>query len=245
MSAVKAFVVFLVLLVVVLVGADFGAKYYAERQVATALREQQGLATDPSVSITGFPFLTQLAAGRYTQVDVAAAGVEAPDLGPVTVSASLRDVALPASQVFSGDVGTFTAGRVDSVVRVPQTTLGAQLDVPDLQVSPGSNGPSSGQLVGTVTVAGLISRTVTVDVDLSVSDGNLVVRATDAALGAPGGDQSRLPAIAQPVLLGQLSQTIPITQQPFGITATGVSVEGSELVVLGSGNDVTVEPTAR
>ena len=64
MGAVKAFLVFLVLLVVVLVGADFGARYYAQGQVATALRDEQGLDVAPAVSIQGFPFLTQLAAGR-------------------------------------------------------------------------------------------------------------------------------------------------------------------------------------
>jgi len=243
MVRVKAFLVFLVLLVVVAVGADFGAKYYAEQQVATALHQEQGLAVDPSVSITGFPFLTQLAAGRYTRVDVAAAGVDAPNLGPVTVSASLHDVALPASQVFSGNVGTFTVGRADTVVRVPQTTLGAQLKVPDLQVSPGSTGPGSAQLVGTVSLAGLLSQTVTVDVDLSVSGGNLVVRATDAALGAPGSNQTRLPSIVAPAVLAQISRTIPLEQQPFGITTTGVSVQGSDLVVDGTGQNMTVQPT--
>lgn len=238
----KAFLVFLVLLVVVLVGADIGAKYYAERQVATALREEQGLAVDPSVSIDGFPFLTQLAAGRYSHVEVAAAGVDAPDLGPVTVSADLRDVALPASQVLSGSIGTFTVGTLDSVVRIPPATLQTQLDVTDLEVQPGPDGPGSAVLVGSVSVAGLVSQTVAVTVDLSVSEGNLVVRATDAALGRPGTDQTRLPAIAQPVLLGQLSRTVTVGPQPFGITLTGVRVDGSDLVLTGEAANATVTP---
>ncbi len=152
----KGFLVFLVLLLLVAVGVDFGAKYYAEQRVATALRQEQGLAVDPSVSIQGFPFLTQLARGRYTQVDLAAAGVDAPNSGPITVSAALRDVALPASQLLSGSIGTFTVGTLDTVVRIPPTTLGAQLNIPDLQVAPGPDGQSSAVLVGTVTVAGLI-----------------------------------------------------------------------------------------
>ena len=238
----KAFLVFLVLLVVVLVGADLGAKYYAEGQVATALREEQGLAVDPDVSIQGFPFLTQLAQGRYTQVDVAAAGVDAPDLGPITVSAVLRDVAVPASQVLSGSIGTFTVGTLDSVVRIPPASLQTQLDVSNLEVEPGPAGAGSAVLVGDVSIAGLVSQTVAVTVDLSVSEGDLVVRATDAALGRPGTDQTRLPDIAQPVLLGQLSRTIDVGPQPFGITLTGVSVDGSDLVLTGEATDATVTP---
>lgn len=238
----KAFLVFLVLLVVVLVGADFGAKYYAQGQVATALREEQGLDVAPDVSIQGFPFLTQLAAGRYSRVDVAAAGYDAPDLGPITISAQLRDVALPASQVFSGTIGTFTVGTLDTVVRIPPATLQTQLDVSNLEVTPGPDGPSSAVLVGDVSVAGLVSQTVSVTVDLSISEGNLVVRATDAALGRPGGEQTRLPSIAQPVLLGQLSRTITIPPQPFGITLTGVAVDGSDLVLTGEATNATVTP---
>lgn len=94
-----------------------------------------------------------------------------------------------------------------------------------------------------MSLAGLLSQTVTVDVDLSVSGGNLVVRATDAALGAPGSNQTRLPSIVALALLGQISRTIPLEQQPFGITATGVSVQGSDLVVDGTGQNVTVQPT--
>lgn len=236
----KALTVFLVLLIVVLVGADFGAKYYAEQRVATALREEQGLATDPSVSIQGFPFLTQLAAGRYTQIDIAAAGVDAPDLGPITVSAALLDVNLPAAQLFSGNIGTFTVGTLDTVVRIPPATLQTQLDVSHLAVSPGPDGAGSAVLVGDVSLAGLVSQTVAVTVDLSVSEGNLVVRATDAALGRPGTNQTRLPAIAQPVLLGQISRTITLPPQPLGITLNGVTVAGSDLVLTGEATDAVV-----
>lgn len=239
----KALLVFLVLLVLVAVGADVGAKNYAERKVAAALRQEQGLASDPNVSIKGFPFLTQVAAGSYTQVTIAATGYDAPNLGLVDVLATLRDVALPTSQVLSGQIGTVTVGRIDSVVRIPASTLGPQLGVPDLALSAGSNGASSAQLVGTVSVAGVLNQIVSLQADLSIVDGNLVVKATDAAAGAPGTPQTRLPSFVQPVLLNQISRTIKLTQQPLGIIATGASVEGSDLVLTGSGANTTINPT--
>jgi hypothetical protein len=95
------------------------------RTLAVALRQEQGLARDPNVSIDRFPFLTQVAAGSYTQVTIAAIGYDAPDLGPIDVSATLRDVVLPTAQVLSGQIGTVTVGRIDSVIRIPASTLGA------------------------------------------------------------------------------------------------------------------------
>lgn len=241
----RAFVITVVLLLGLLVAADRGAWYYAEGQVAQTLRVDQGLATDPDVSIQGFPFLTQLVNGSYQQVDIGAADVDAPDLGPVSVSASLRDVAVPASEVVGGTITRFTAGQVDTTVRVPVSTLGAQLDIPDLTLAQGDAGPTSAVLSGTVSLAGLVSSQVTVQVGLSTVDGNLVVTATDAALGAPGQSQTRLPDIVAPVLLGQLSRTIALDQLPFAVPATGVSVSGSDLVVTGQGTDVTVDTTAQ
>jgi hypothetical protein len=240
---VKALLVFLVLLVLLAVGADVGARYYAEQRVAAALRQEQGLARDPHVSINGFPFLTQVAAGNYTQVTITATGYDAPHLGPIDVSATLRDVALPTSQVLSGHFGAVTVGRIDSVVRIPASTLGPQLGVPDLALSAGSNRSSSAQLVGTVSVAGVFTQVVSLQADLSIVDGNLVVVATDAAAGAPGTHQTRLPSFVQPVLLRQISRTIRLTQQPLGIVATGVSVEGSDLVLTGSSENATITPT--
>lgn len=241
----KALLVFLVLLVLVAVGVDVGVKYYAEQKVASALRQEQGLASDPNVSITGFPFLTQVAAGSYTRVTITATGYDAPHLGPIDVCATLRGVDLPTSQVLSGRIGTVTVGRIDSVVRVPASTLGPQLGVPDLALSAGSNGSSSAQLVGTVSIAGVFSQVVSLQADLSIVDGNLVVKATDAAAGAPGSQQTRLPSFVQPVLLNQISRTITLTQQPLGIVATGVSVEGADLVLTGSGINATITPTRK
>jgi hypothetical protein len=240
---VKALLALLVLLVLLAVGADVGARYYAEQKVAAALRQEQGLARDPHVSINGFPFLTQVAAGSYTQVTITATGYDAPHLGPIDVSATLRDVALPTSQVLSGHIGTVTVGRIDSVIRIPASTLGPQLGVPDLTLSAGSTGSSSAQLVGTVSIAGVLSQVVSLQADLSIVDGNLVVVATDAAAGAPGTHQTRLPTLVQPLLLHQISRTIKLTQQPLGIIATGVTIEGSDLVLTGSSAHATITRT--
>jgi len=68
----KRMVIALLVLVGLLVAADFGAAASAESAVSRQMREQLGLVDDPSVRINGFPFLTQAAAGRYRSVDVSA-----------------------------------------------------------------------------------------------------------------------------------------------------------------------------
>lgn len=235
----------LVVLVGVLVLVDVGAATYTEQRISRTLRESQRLPTDPSVSVAGFPFLTQLVDGRYERVDIEAADVPAPDLGPVSVSATLRDVAVPASQVLSGSISSFTAGEVSTEVRVPATTLGQRLDVPDLQITPAGPGPAAGPgasgavLTGTAS-AGILRQVVSVQAELSVARDGILVRATDVALGRPGGQQTRLPGLLAPLVLNRISRTVPVGALPFNVTPTAVRVEGSDLVLVGDGTNVTV-----
>jgi hypothetical protein len=51
--------IILIVLIGLLVAADFGAKAIAESEVATQI-QKQGISQKPAVSISGFPFLTQV-----------------------------------------------------------------------------------------------------------------------------------------------------------------------------------------
>lgn len=251
----RALVVSLVALLGLAVLADFGLAAHAEYQVSRALRAEQGLDLDPDVRIEGFPFLTQVAAGRYGRVEVAAQGVALPDVGRVTIQATLRDVALDPGAALSGSVEGSRAREVDSQVRIDATTLGQLLDVPDLQVSgppadrSDGTGGSGGSgrttdggvvLTGTVTVAGLVEQEVSVAAELSVVDGTVVVRATGFAPGSPGGNRTTLAAPVRELVLAQLSRTVPVGRLPFGVPPTGVRAQGSEIVLEGAGTDVAV-----
>jgi hypothetical protein len=68
----RALLVALVVLVGLLVAADRIGVLVAERAAATTLQRSQHLAQRPSVSIGGFPFLTQLATGNFDHVHVTA-----------------------------------------------------------------------------------------------------------------------------------------------------------------------------
>src|ERR1700739_2959837 len=75
-------VIGLVIIIVVLGVLDFPARRAAETVMASKI-EQQGLQHKPSVTIDGFPFLTQVASRNFGQVNLTAADQTE---GPVTIS---------------------------------------------------------------------------------------------------------------------------------------------------------------
>ncbi|UZJ25081.1 LmeA family phospholipid-binding protein [Rhodococcus antarcticus] len=236
-----------VVLVVVALLTDFGSAAYAEYRVSRELRSTLSLDADPDVRINGFPFLTQAVAGDYRSVDVRASGVPVAGFGEVTVEATLRGVRVPASDVVSGKVGEVVAASVEARVRIGATDLGRYLRVPDLEVSepPRATGTSPDAprttvvLTGTVDVVGL-EKKVSVDASLSLTAaGGVAVTATRLDLGADGGRSSLAESVVS-ALLARLSVTLDPSTVPFGILPTAVRAEGSEIVVAGTGTDVTV-----
>jgi hypothetical protein len=71
-----------IVLLIVLVIADRVGNAIAENEFASQA-QQSGLPVKPSVDITGFPFLTQLAAGDFNKINISAVNVPA---GPLSIS---------------------------------------------------------------------------------------------------------------------------------------------------------------
>jgi hypothetical protein len=133
-------VIVLGVLVILLVGADFGTAAFAEHTISQKARTQLQLAEDPSVTIHGFPFLTQALAGDYSHITVAAAGVavgnKLQDLG---VSAELEDVKAPLSDLSAGKTSGITVGKLTGSVTIKAADLAriAPLDkIKDLRIEP-------------------------------------------------------------------------------------------------------------
>ena len=88
----RRLVIALLVLIGILVVADFGAAALAESAVSRQMRSQLSLADDPSVRINGFPFLTQAVSGQYSSVDVAAQRISVGQLQELGVRTQLRNV---------------------------------------------------------------------------------------------------------------------------------------------------------
>ncbi|MGW4482258.1 LmeA family phospholipid-binding protein [Amycolatopsis sp. NPDC004368] len=121
---VRRWVIVLGVLVILLVGADFGAAAFAEHTISQKARQQLGLSDDPSVDIHGFPFLTQALSGDYSHITVSADGVpvggELRDLG---VSAELEDVTAPLSDLTAGNTKNVKIGKLTGAVTIKASDI--------------------------------------------------------------------------------------------------------------------------
>lgn len=114
-------IIAIVVVLALLVGADFAAKAAAENVLASKI-QQQGLPRRPDVTIEGFPFLTQAAAKQFRQVDLSAANL--PE-GPVTITslhATASDVRLNSYRFNSG-----TIQRVSGTALISYSSLATTL----------------------------------------------------------------------------------------------------------------------
>lgn len=136
----KRIVIVLVVLLGLLVGADFAAAAFAEHTVSQQAREQLGLSQDPAVTVHGFPFATQALSGEYDHISLSADGVPVQDvLRDVSLSAELRDVRAPISDLAGGNVQAITIGELEAqvtlkasdIARVPPLT-----NIEDLRIDP-------------------------------------------------------------------------------------------------------------
>lgn len=134
---VKITVITVLVLVGALVGADYGLAAAAEYQVSKKMRTELNLASDPSVDIHGFPFITQAIAGDYRDIAIDAVGVPVnSQLRDLEIAADLRDVRVKLSDLLGGNVQTVKVAEVDGQVKVKSTDIGRLLHIPDLSINP-------------------------------------------------------------------------------------------------------------
>lgn len=201
----RRFLLTLVLLVGVLALADRAGAFAAQRVVAERLQADQSLAVRPDVSIDGFPFLTQLFAGHYDQVDVTVHHVRRGSLEISRVIAHLTGVDVPFSAVLHQHVHRITVKRATAEVDLDYSDVNDMLAGKHLRMSSGTGGRV--HMTASASVAG-VSGHVDGDFPLTVQGSSLVVA---------------LPA-------GQSVQ-IPLPQLPFGITLLSARAESDGIVV--------------
>src|SRR5579859_893916 len=114
-------------LVVLLVAADRISLAVAENQISGRLTSAYGLPHKPGVTITGFPFLTQVAAGAYRQIDVSASQVPAGGATLHNLSVQLTGVHASLSQVLGNGSSMVTADRAEGSAMVGFGTVDRRL----------------------------------------------------------------------------------------------------------------------
>jgi hypothetical protein len=124
----RRWLIALIVLIVVLVAVDFGAKAFAENAIATKI-DSSGLGTKPSVDIEGFPFLTQVASRDLSQIDINASNFTVKQVVISSLHATATGVHVNSS--FSGG----TVDKINGTVVVSFITVTNLIPIPGLTVS--------------------------------------------------------------------------------------------------------------
>src|SRR6266581_1872616 len=211
----------LLVVVLVLVGGDRAANAYTEDQMASQMQSSLALSGKPSVSIAGFPFLTQLAARTFNTVNVNASNETAGPGGQLEIkslTATLHGMHIHGLN--SATVDQFTASAL-----VTFTALAHAGSIPQ-GITLAADGPN--QIKATVDILGF-SSDATVKVT-QVGNDKINVKVTDFG-GVPADVLGNLVDFnfSIPKLpAGVKIQSISITQQGLRITATGTNTNLSQ-----------------
>ncbi|NMR20282.1 DUF2993 domain-containing protein [Cellulomonas fimi] len=224
----RGVVVGVALLVVVGGGAVVADRVAVGMAEDAAAREVQayveGVIGEPDVQIHGFPFLTQVLAGRLDRVTARADGLVVDGVELTDVDIVARGIGV--DQSYTVDDATLTGTlSVASAQRLLATQ--AELDV-DLAAE-GDR---------------LLARTTVLGVDLTAAlapraqDGRIRIDVTRLTLGPASIDVADLPR----ALEDQLTDlAIPIEGLPEGIALTGADVRDGAIRLSAAGADLVVE----
>ena len=204
-----------VVLLILLVVADRVAAGIAENEVANQIKSQ-GFPVKPKVTITGFPFLTQLAARDFHQMNISANNVTEGPLEIASVNATLHGV-----HINSGFNGA-TVDQLNGTALVTFAGLSQAGGIGDgITLSNGGNG----DVKATIDL-GFVSGTALAQVSRT-GPHQISVRVISAG-GIPLS------------LLGPLQNfSINMPELPAGMTIQTVSVTGQGLLISIAGTHTT------
>jgi LmeA-like phospholipid-binding len=216
----------IVVLVGLFVAADRVALAIAEDKAGSTLQTSQHLNQKPDVTVDGFPFLTQLAAGEFDDVSISAKGID--------VGTSDRTLRIASVTVHLHDV---TIPRDVSVVRAKTAQADGRITYADLSKTLGvavRNG-GNGRLVAnpTVTVAGQTFHGQVSAVLHATSDNGITFGDPKVSAGSVS-----LPDPVTTALAAVFSKTISLAGLPFNIKVTGADVTTTGLVLHLSGSNL-------
>ncbi|MGH3630468.1 MAG: LmeA family phospholipid-binding protein [Sciscionella sp.] len=262
----RKLIITLIVIIGLLVGADFALAAAADYKVGKLLRSKLAVTETPKVTVHGFPFITQALAGDYRDTSVRAAGISVGDsLTDLQVAAELHDTRVPFSDLVSGSVRTVTVDRLTGKVRITagdiarlasNSSLGELLHPSNVTVGEASSkqvlgtstpplawrqGKETGlSLAGTLDIAG--EQTRITGYALVGFSGSTITISTKKITVNNSEISAALPAAIQHQLSKLFTFTIDSTSLPlpFKVRATSVAVQSGALVVAGSASNIVV-----
>jgi hypothetical protein len=221
----RRLVVALLVLVVLLVAADRIGLYVAERTAGNTIQSSQKLRERPAVHVSGFPFLTQLAAGDFDQVTVTARDV------PVGEKVHLLDISrikvVLHKVTVARDFSRVSAETANATASISFAELGRTLGI-DVGYA------GSGRIKATKKVT-VLGNTVQASVTArpALVDGALSFTATAINGAGQLGDQ------VTSALNSVFDLSVPLQGIPFKIRVRSLQVDGSGVRIELTGSHLT------
>jgi hypothetical protein len=220
----RTLVIVVIVLAALFVGADFAARAFAENKAASEI-QQQGFPKKPSVDIEGFPFLTQVAAHEFHDIQISSSNVTEGPLDIESINASLKDVHIN---------GAFSGGTIGSLVGTAAITFTALSKAMTSEAGPLGRLANAG-----LTLSAASSDEVKARLNAVVVSGTAVWRVTGTAsndinvqLVSTGGLPSSLLSPVSDI-------TLRLPSLPLGLKIQSISVTPSGLVGTLTGQNVS------
>jgi hypothetical protein len=213
---VRRILILVAIVVALLVVLDRIAVAAADHVVAARIQTQEHLQTQPSVSIGGFPFLTQAIGGTYDDVTLTVHDFRRSVVPVDTISVTLHGVHVPLSAVFSQHLSSVPVDSAIARLSLSYADLNTYLGTKGITVSPASG--SDVRITGAVSVAGQklsVSGTARVD----VTSDSLLLRAANAVTVA-----------------------IPLAGLPFGIALQSAKATNRGIQVTATAQGLVLHP---
>jgi hypothetical protein len=233
-------------LVVLLVIADRILVRVVTSQISDRAKRAENLSSRPDIDIRGFPFLTQVIAGRYQDVRFDVRGYTRSGPRVDDVSGTLSGIRLPLGDAIRGHVGSLPVDRVRARVFLTFADLNAYLAGQRSPVTVSAAG-SALRISGSVSFLGR-SYPLSASADLGVQPA--AVTFTPRSFGTSSAPlTSGLGEFAARLL----TVTVPVEGLPFNlrlrsatVSPTGVTVvaDGTNVVLPANPTDITSAPTA-
>jgi hypothetical protein len=261
-------IIVLVVLAGLLVGADFGLAAIAEHTVSQKARDQLKLTNDPSVTIHGFPFTTQAIGGDYQHISISASGVPVGNkLHDVELSAEMRDVTAPLSDLMNGNTNAIRIGNLEGQVKLKASDI-ARVDpltnIEDLRIEPATeeyvktgqdpsqndqststtnnnentDDSSAGMRIsGNVQIAG--QKVEIFCFAMIELDGTTIHLTPERLQFGNDKDSTVVPQAVQKALLPNFKASFDVGSLPFKVTPTAVKVESGAVTLKGEAKNVS------
>jgi hypothetical protein len=249
-------VVAVTVIVIGVVGADYGTSIYAEYRLSTTVRKAANLGSDPFVAILAFPFIPQAMRHHYNQLEIKANAVDHAPTGKATLEATMHSIDLTDASWLIRPDAKLPVGKLESRIIMDSTHLGRYMGITDLMVEAppaetnnatggttesGISGSHGLVFSGTPKSANFDHR-VSVSEDLSIApdDPATLVFTPTGILTGPDTANQNVPDDKRAAVLGAFGARLPNQRLPFGVAPHAVGARGSDVIIEGITTGVTI-----